>query len=351
MGATDGSGESRSTRRVVAAGLAIAGAALAALALAAGADAATVGLNTDPGVSGCPVGVQCPQQVIPIVYVAAAGEANDLTVSRNGLTNRITFTELGGVTVHGYTLGNETCTQLTSHSVSCFPGDVGIDIRLGDQNDRVQLSGPMGPPSRCFCTETWRVDGGPGSDVIGASAVTAIGALGQGLSTSGGDGNDVINANNGIADTVSCGSGTDKALVDLKDGPRGFPDCEFVSQAAVNQHPTVAIRGSSLRLHTDHRGRKFANVTLSCPKALHNGCRGSLAISEPGGIGRPAAIIGHTRYGKIAAGSSGRVAVTIDAAAARAVHRRGHITVRVDASEHDPKGKPKHSLSTLQLAA
>ena len=103
-------------------------------------------------------------------------------------------------------------------------------------------------------------------------------------------GNDLIDSNDGVVDTVLCGTGTDKARVDLKDGPTGFRDCEGVSQAAVDQHPTVEIRSRSLRLHREHKGRDFVRVRMRCPRALHRGCRGRLAIRKLTGPGQNRAI-------------------------------------------------------------
>ena len=455
MRSRNGTGRSRSTSRRRAAGLAIATAVIAALALAPSAEAATVHFSTDPPVCGGNPPPQCPS---PILYVAAAGEANDLAVSRNASTNDTTFTEVGGVTLTATSGIGGTCTQLSSHAVRCHPGDVGVDIDLGDGSDSVRLSGPLGP--NCgqanFEGACVQVAGGPGLDLLDASDVTGDGRFGHGLTLLGGDGadamiggaggdllvggaggdtmsggpgqdrasyrdhasgvvasldgarndgtpsvdggtttgadqintdieqleggkgndtlvansgnnvlmggagsdvlkgldgSDFLDANDGVADTVLCGAGTDKAHVDLKDGPTGFPDCEGVSQAAFDQHPTVDIRGRVLRLNKHRNGRRFVSVKLSCPKALHAGCRGSLTIRRLAGAAKGATIIGRRHYGRLAAGSSARIAVTIDAAAAHAALRHGHITVRLDARERDQNGMPKHALRTMRLTA
>ena len=456
MRAREGTGLPLSLRRRGLVGLAATGAGIAVLALASVAGAATVGFQTDPPVCGVPL--QCPPR---INYTASAGEANNLTVSRNASTNDTTFTEVGGVTLSARS-GVGTCTPLSSHAVRCHPGDAGIDIALGDQNDGVQLSGSLGP--NCgqsnFVGACVQVVGGSGLDFVDASGTTGDGVFGHGLNLLGGDGtdtliggaggdllvggggadtmsggsgidrasyadhaggvvatldgarndgtpgvdggtttgadqidtdveqlqggkgndhlvgnggnnllvggagsdqleglsgNDFIDSNDGIADTVLCGVGTDKARVDLKDGPAGFRDCESVSQAAVDQHPAVEIRSRLLRLNRGHDGRDLVRVRMRCPHALHRGCRGRLAILRLTGDGKdPAfahrpAVIGRTRYPKIAAGSSRRLKVRIKPGGAQAARRHGHISVRVKARELDANGMPKLSLRTMRL--
>ncbi len=322
----------------------IAAAGIAAVALTPAADAATVGFeggNFDPA--------------IPLTwrYQAAAGEANDLSVSYSATHNTLTFTELGSVTVTTgpFPSGSSSrCDQLSSHSVRCHPGNLGMDVDLSDQKDQVRLSGPLGPncSGSGICDQNWRVFGGSGNDSITASAVT--GSQGRGLSLSGDGGSDFIDANNGIADNVTCGTGTDKARVDLKDGPRGFRDCEAVTQAAVDQHPTVEIRGRSLRLHRGHDGHSSVRAKLRCPRALHRGCRGSLVIRQLTGFHKGKAIIGRKRYRRIAAGSSALIRVPIRAAAVHAVARNGHMKVRVNARELDTDGMPKRTFRTMRLS-
>ncbi len=340
--ATDGSRRTHPTRGWRVAGLAMAAAGIAALALTPVADAATVGFeggNFDPA--------------IPLTwrYQAAAGEVNNLSVSYSSTHNTLTFTELGSVTV---TTGpfpsgaSSRCDQLNSHSVRCHPGNLGMDVDLSDQKDQIRLSGPLGPncTGSGICDQNWRVFGGSGNDSITATAAT--GSNGRGLSLSGDSGSDFIDANNGIADNVTCGTDTDKARVDLKDGPRGFRDCESVSQAAVDRHPTVEIRGRSLRLHRGHDGRSSVRAKLRCPRALHQGCRGRLAIRELAGSHKSGAIIGRKRYRRIAAGSSARIRVPIRGSI-QTDGRNGQINVRVVARELDTDGMPKRTLRTMQL--
>ena len=91
------------------------------------------------------------------------------------------------------------------------------------------------------------------------------------------------------------------------------------------------------------------SVRLSCPRALHHGCRGALTIDKLAGVRKRAAVIGRSRYGEVAPGSAGRFRVTIRPATAAAARRHGHINVRVEAREHDAKGMPKLSLKTMKL--
>jgi hypothetical protein len=324
-------------------GLFIAAAGIAALAMTSAAEAATVGFeggNFDPSV--------------PLTwrYQAAAGEVNDLSVNYNVTHDILTFTELGGVSVTTgpFPAGAQArCTQVNSQSVRCHPGGLGMDVDLGDRNDQVRLSGALGPncSGSGICDQIWRVFGGSGKDSITASAAT--GFQGHGLSLFGDAGSDFIDANNGVADSVNCGADVDRARVDLKDGPRGFKDCESLSQAAVDQHPTVKIRGRSLRVRKGHDGRRSIPVKLRCPQALRRGCRGVLAVRKLAGSHKSDAIIGRKRYRRIAPGSGARIRVPVRSAAAHTVGRSGHMDVRVAARELDSDGMPKRTLKTMRL--
>lgn len=157
------------------------------------------------------------------------------------------------------------------------------------------------------------------------------------------DGDDFIDANDGVADGVACGAGADKATVDLHDGPAGFPDCETAAQAAVDQHPTVEIHGHSLRLRSGDGGSSVVAVRLKCPRAIHGGCEGKLTISRTHG-----AKIGSASY-RIAAGHSGTVDVEVKPGVADTLEHGGATEVRVAAHEKDANGERKLSLRTMKL--
>src|SRR3954469_14282944 len=84
-----------------------------------------------------------------------------------------------------------------------------------------------------------KVAGGPGNDQIDGSAGAntldggdgndTLTGLGGADTLTGGGGNDVIQARDGGADTVSCGTGDDRAVVDPAD--QVSPDCETVEYA------------------------------------------------------------------------------------------------------------------------
>jgi hypothetical protein len=196
-------------------------------------------------------------------------------------------------------------------------------------------------------------------DLIGGGGADDLTGSGQANSITGGGGSDHLNAaggddsvfaNDGIADTVACGGGVDTAEVDLKDGPAGFASCETVTQAAVDQHPTVKIRGKRLRLHERKGGGGFVRVRLGCPKELESGCVGKLKIGARG-LGKAGGLttIGRKRYAKIHAGDSKRVRVPISKRGVRAVKRKGGLKVRVKAVERDSRGDPKVTLRTMKL--
>jgi hypothetical protein len=119
-----------------------------------------------------------------LTYVAAKGEANNLTFSRSGTT--LTVTDSGAT----ITPGNK-CTRVTDHQVTCNGTINYVGAGTDDMNDTITVNGSI--PS-------W-VDAGSGNDVLkGGSASdwlfgntgddTLDGGLGADL-LSGGDGNDV----------------------------------------------------------------------------------------------------------------------------------------------------------------
>jgi hypothetical protein len=119
-----------------------------------------------------------------LTYIAAKGEANNVTFSRSGTTVEVTDS---GATVSP---GNK-CTRVTDHQVTCTGTINYVGAGTDDMNDTITLSGSI--PS-------W-VDAGSGNDVLkgGSSSDwlfgntgddTLDGGLGADL-LSGGDGNDL----------------------------------------------------------------------------------------------------------------------------------------------------------------
>jgi Putative metal-binding motif/RTX calcium-binding nonapeptide repeat (4 copies) len=170
---------------------------LFALALIpAGASAATVDRDTGTGV---------------ITIVDDVPAANTILVVRSGGTDTITD-EAGG-------LANNSgdCSDDGGTTVTC-PASTSLAVDLGDGNDRFRADAIPSPIS---------VAGGAGNDDIGTSGGNDVLAGGPGDDTLRGNsavdeyfgeaGDDVIEARDGNAERISCGSGTDEARNDFTD--------------------------------------------------------------------------------------------------------------------------------------
>ena len=170
-------------------------------------------------------------------YVAAPGEANDLTVAYAADALSVTVTDPGAaITATG------SCTSLSTHSAVCkapnppFPiaGQFVQSTRaeLGDMNDRAITTRPG--PNVIGGIDAF---GGPGNDVlIGSPTDDRLDGGGGTDTLTGGDGSDVISDGDTTApdaDSMDGGAGVDaisyrertgRVVVDLSDsGPDGAP--------------------------------------------------------------------------------------------------------------------------------
>jgi hypothetical protein len=86
------------------------------------------------------------------------------------------------------------------------------------------------------------LDGGEGNDVLVAAAGNdqLLGGLGSDRLDAG-DGNDEIDLRDGLADTVTCGAGSDRAQIDQLDD--AAEDCESVTRTTVVPPPEAADGG------------------------------------------------------------------------------------------------------------
>jgi RTX calcium-binding nonapeptide repeat (4 copies) len=117
------------------------------------------------------------------------------------------------------------------------------------------------------------LDGGPGGDLV-------IGGAG-GDTLAGGPGNDVIVSRDGVADTVTCGPGTDQAVIDLRDSVAG--DCERIDRppdtGVVTVHPVkpAVVRIVRTRaLRATRRG--LVPVRLTCSGSPDRRCKGTVTL-------------------------------------------------------------------------
>jgi Ca2+-binding RTX toxin-like protein len=145
---------------------------------------------------------------------------------------------------------------------------------------------------------------------------------------SGGTGNDIITARDGLRETIACGDGADTLISDLVD-PRPA-DCEAIRAFAVDDGPPATIR----RLRV--RGRT-AVVRLLCPRGARIACAGVLTLRPR--RGGPA--LGSRRY-RVALGRRGTVRVPLRRAAGR------RVSVETIEDGVSDKG-PRSALRTLRV--
>jgi Ca2+-binding RTX toxin-like protein len=199
------------------------------------------------------------------------------------------------------------------------------DVLVGDDGDNV-LKGLQGADEISGLGGDDNLDLGAGAD--------------RGL---GGDGDDIVQANDGQPDQVSCGNGkNDFATIDLQDfdaarnpfslDPPALPDCEHLVGAPVRELPNVEVRS----LRAAKGGRVIA--VLACPRDAHRACRGTLAVGRRGG---PMLSLHPVRFA-VRRGAVARVAVRMRRAAP------GAVLVAV-ARERARDGRPKVTRVPLPL--
>jgi Ca2+-binding RTX toxin-like protein len=174
-----------------------------------------------------------------------------------------------------------------------------------------------------------RLVGGPGEDVL-----------------RGAGGDDTIDANDGVADTVGCGEGIDTAIVDLKDTFLGA-GCENQEVAPVRQHPNVRVAQSAPHLAADG----VVRVALYCPRALRRGCQGVLEARAVRGSGRTT-LLGSARY-SLRRGRTRVVGIPLSRAGEAILRALPGRRLRLIARERDFRGRAKVTVATrsARLAA
>lgn len=98
-------------------------------------------------------------------YVAATGEANDLTIVMSSDRTTWTVTENGAPLTIGAGCGPGSDVQTASCTVPAPNGDAAVNLALGDEADRAHLpDGCHTDPGSVECTTI--VGGGPGNDTL-----------------------------------------------------------------------------------------------------------------------------------------------------------------------------------------
>jgi Ca2+-binding RTX toxin-like protein len=243
----------------------------------------------------------------------STGEGNDIVVAGPG-ANQI-LTRGGNDVVDGGTGPDRIDAGDGSDRVNYAGRTSGVTVTLGDglPDDGDATDGPVGARDTLLGTEN--VTGGSGPDtltgdaranvLIGGPGGDTITGLGNADILRGDQGDDVLRANDGVKDTVNCGSDADEAELDLADAPlvngvRQVPaTCESVTIAPVGELPTVAIASRALRRHNG-----IVRVALHCPRKVKTkACVGRLTLAA---VKRPRRILAATRY-RLARGRRGRV--------------------------------------------
>jgi hypothetical protein len=185
------------------------------------------------------------------------------------------------------------------------------------------------------------VGSGAAETLVGGPGADSIDGGGGPDNLQGGPDNDTILAVDGVQDTVSCGDGSDRATLDLKDTipthpvtlPTGvtvqLPDCELVIRQAVDDSPPGRPIGSSVRLADGG-----ARVRFSCPPTSRPSCRGRLVLADAAHPHRP---IGYAEY-SLSRGSAASIDVHLAPAAADALRRVRRAVVRTVERGHSRIG-------------
>lgn len=189
-----------------------------------------------------------------IAYLADAGEANRLTVTRTGstgpegsATNTYTVTD-GGATVRV----GAGCVRVTPRAARCSIAEPeGLDVSLGDRGDTatvrvdglrdVAVDGEAGNDALSVTASRADLDGGGGSDQLSTP--------GDGFNVldGGGGGRDVLRGGDG-SDTLSDGDSSTAPDADVLDGgdnldieSNGFTSGDSVSYADRTRKVTVDL--------------------------------------------------------------------------------------------------------------
>jgi hemolysin type calcium-binding protein len=148
-------------RRVIRALPAVMAAAAVVAAGAGAARAATVRVDVDePDYSSCRA--DCPPAVVTIVFAAAAGERNDVTVTRDSTGARVLHDS-------GAVVTTRDCTPIDDHTVSCGRYE-NLRVAVRDGDDAVTVVDGPGT-----------AEGGSGNDHLtgGPQAETLVGGSGN----------------------------------------------------------------------------------------------------------------------------------------------------------------------------
>jgi Ca2+-binding RTX toxin-like protein len=232
--------------------LGLAGLLLAAAPAMAGTAAIVTKHYADPTGDGCSKYSMC--EYFEIDYVAAPGEANEVTVSSvttPGPPGQAVIHDAGAPITSG-----EGCTRIDDHTVAC--SRYAVNVRAGDMDDSV--------------TGADTVEGGVGDDRLTGDASDQVLDGEEGNDTlSGGDGEDTLSGGEGV--DVVLGEDGDDTLVDDEgsgvpgaDRLDGGPDWDTVDYGSRDDPVVVRLGGASATA-----GRTGEGDTLRGLEAVYGG--------------------------------------------------------------------------------
>jgi Ca2+-binding RTX toxin-like protein len=268
---------------------ALAAACVALVAVPAGALAGTAELRTGSGKQR-------------LVYVAGAGEQNQLVVAYDGRSREYLVLDSVGVTPGaGCSLVDPADPTRAVCPVTARLGTSGVAARLGDGDDeaaavgaRARLEGDEGDDALVGSNGDDVLDGGPGADGV-----------------AGRRGNDRLLARDDAIDVVVCGTGRDRATLD---GLDFYADrCERADRSEPG--------GATLLEMVPGRGDRLL-LTVGCPRDARPSCVGRVSARESGES------LGSAGFG-LRPASAGSYSFDLPADAARRLREGGLVTVTV----------------------
>jgi Ca2+-binding RTX toxin-like protein len=206
------------------------------------------------------------------------------------------------------------------------------------------------------------VDGNDGNDSLSGSEGpdTLIGGSGIDALTGGGgldvldgqDGNDALNVRDGSFDLARGGAGTDSAQTDQA-GVDALDSIESVDAVPGDATKATAVEVVTKRVKLKRRrgGGFIARITVSCPAAESDGCKGRLDLLTAravrlAGIKAPV-VLGTATY-DLAAGESKTVRLRLPGKLGR-IDRRGKIAARAHTVTSDAKGRAAEGFARIAL--
>jgi hypothetical protein len=290
----------------------------------------------------------------------AVGGGGDDTIRGGALNDRLDGDD-GDDELHGGA-GNDTLSGGGDSDI--LDGGAGTDTvtYAGPTAVKVTLDGAAndGAPGEADKVESVEsvVGSSAGDELTGSAGAETLAGGGGADEIVGGDGadtlrgeagNDLIDARDGVADSVKCGSGSDEVIADLLDVVEKVPlltlgqfdtGCETVGRFAVDDGPPGRAVGRRIVITKARR----LSITVLCPRRARVACRGRLRVL---GAGRSSRTLATARY-SIRLGRSRRVHLRLTARRAARL-RAKRIAIVVTREQGVSKKGPRSASHTLRV--